>query len=143
MLSAVDAPMLSNVDVSVSFWTVIYFQFSNLFFKYLAMYISFISLKLKCMFISFFFFTAPAQAALLPQPLQNAAAPQPPINEQQDEASDWMNCDVRCKVCLSAESNTIFQPCQHVTCCNRCADMMNNCPICRAPIRDKLPAYIA
>ena len=66
-----------------------------------------------------------------------------------DEAAEPQNaamtCDIRCKVCLSAESNTIFQPCHHITCCKTCAQQLVNefCPVCRAPISNVLPAYIS
>ena len=54
-------------------------------------------------------------------------------------------CDIRCKVCLSAESNTIFRPCHHITCCKPCAQRLVSevCPVCRAPISEVLPAYIS
>ena len=73
-----------------------------------------------------------------------AAAPPAPQNDGGDP-SPPMSCDIRCKVCLSAESNTIFRPCHHITCCSHCAHRLHNarCPVCRAPIKDVLPAYIA
>ncbi|KAK7477028.1 hypothetical protein BaRGS_00031708 [Batillaria attramentaria] len=53
--------------------------------------------------------------------------------------------DIRCKVCLSEESNSIFQPCLHVSCCRQCAHQLLNtpCPVCRVKISDVLPAYIS
>ncbi|KAL8561381.1 hypothetical protein ACOMHN_063308 [Nucella lapillus] len=79
---------------------------------------------------------APAQAA------PNRA---PDNNDDDDGGEGPMVCDIRCKVCLCAESNTILQPCHHITCCSRCAHQLFNncCPVCRAPIRNVLPAYIS
>ncbi|XP_076467627.1 uncharacterized protein LOC143298633 [Babylonia areolata] len=82
------------------------------------------------------------QAAPLQAPA--AAAAQAALNDGGD-APDPVVCDIRCKVCLSEDSNTIFVPCQHVTCCSRCAHQLFNdrCPVCRAPIEGVLPAYIS
>ena len=71
---------------------------------------------------------------------------QPANNDEAAEPQNAaMTCDIRCKVCLSAESNTIFQPCHHITCCKACAQQLVNefCPVCRAPINNVLPAYIS
>ncbi|KAK7092813.1 hypothetical protein V1264_008501 [Littorina saxatilis] len=81
---------------------------------------------------------APVQAAA-----NNAAAV--PAAPNAAAQNNNMTCDIRCKVCLSAESNTIFQPCCHITCCKTCAEELISevCPVCRTPISDVLPAYIS
>ncbi|XP_076456080.1 baculoviral IAP repeat-containing protein 3-like isoform X2 [Babylonia areolata] len=49
-----------------------------------------------------------------------------------------------CKVCLSAEMNTVFKPCCHITCCDSCAQQLVGtwCPVCRAAVHEILPVYI-
>ena len=71
------------------------------------------------------------------------AAVQPVPQDGDGDASMMRN--MRCKVCLSEESNTVFQPCHHISCCSSCAHRLDNarCPVCRAPINDVLPVYIA
>ncbi len=43
-----------------------------------------------------------------------------------------------CCICLEAQKESIFHPCGHYYCCNKCATAMKDkkqpCPICRAPI---------
>ncbi|XP_076437603.1 uncharacterized protein LOC143276833 [Babylonia areolata] len=88
---------------------------------------------------------APLQAPPAPPAQAPAAMAAAPGNDGGGGDTGPMMCDIRCKVCLSAESNTIFRPCHHVTCCSRCAHQLyrNGCPVCRAPITDVLPAYIS
>lgn len=35
-----------------------------------------------------------------------------------------------CVVCMNAPSTQVF-PCGHVVCCERCAQRLNKCPMCR------------
>lgn len=39
-----------------------------------------------------------------------------------------------CRVCLSEEMQTAFQPCGHVVCCSSCAPLVDSCPLCRGSI---------
>lgn len=36
-----------------------------------------------------------------------------------------------CKICFANEYNTIFLPCGHVVCCNKCASSLTKCPLCQ------------
>ncbi|KAL8558422.1 hypothetical protein ACOMHN_064769 [Nucella lapillus] len=85
------------------------------------------------------------QAGPQAAPLQAPAAIPNGAPDSDDGGEGPLVCDIRCKVCLCAESNTILQPCHHITCCSRCAHQLFNncCPVCRAPIRNVLPAYIS
>ncbi|ELU03371.1 hypothetical protein CAPTEDRAFT_169380 [Capitella teleta] len=48
-----------------------------------------------------------------------------------------------CKVCLSAEVHCVFLPCGHLVCCMKCADQVENCPLCRTKILGSVKAYRA
>ena len=36
-----------------------------------------------------------------------------------------------CRVCCDAESTVLFYPCGHVCCCQKCADKLTDCAVCR------------
>ena len=52
-----------------------------------------------------------------------------------------------CVVCCEAEVNTVFYKCGHLCTCARCAHNLRSrrasCPICRAPIREVIQAFLA
>merc|ERR1712060_187292 len=48
-----------------------------------------------------------------------------------------------CSICLDLKSDMMFLPCQHVATCQSCSEMMENCPICRAKIDDKIRAFFS
>lgn len=39
-----------------------------------------------------------------------------------------------CIICMDAEKNTKFDPCNHVACCSKCVEQLKECPICRTKI---------
>ncbi|XP_069578055.1 E3 ubiquitin-protein ligase LRSAM1 isoform X2 [Brachyistius frenatus] len=46
-----------------------------------------------------------------------------------------------CVVCMETGSRVIFLPCGHVCCCQVCADALQNCPLCRAAICQRVRLY--
>uniref|UniRef100_A0A669BA05 Leucine rich repeat and sterile alpha motif containing 1 n=1 Tax=Oreochromis niloticus TaxID=8128 RepID=A0A669BA05_ORENI len=46
-----------------------------------------------------------------------------------------------CVVCMETESQVIFLPCGHVCCCQVCNDALQNCPLCRANISQRIRLY--
>ena len=51
-----------------------------------------------------------------------------------------MRADRRCVVCWSGHKTVVFSPCRHLIACADCAAPLQECPICRAPIAQKLVA---
>lgn len=52
--------------------------------------------------------------------------------------------DQVCVVCRTNPREIILLPCGHVCLCEDCSvDITSGCPVCRAPISQKSPAYIA
>eukprot|EP01135_Chromosphaera_perkinsii_P000038 Nk52_evm17s16 gene=Nk52_evmTU17s16 len=47
-----------------------------------------------------------------------------------------------CCICLSKKARVVFFPCRHMSTCVRCSPELEECPICRASIAEKLPVYI-
>lgn len=47
-----------------------------------------------------------------------------------------------CKICLENEVGIVFLPCGHLCCCVQCAPAVQQCPVCRAPIRGNVRTYI-
>lgn len=50
---------------------------------------------------------------------------------------------VNCQVCFAQPKNVLLQPCGHWSLCSGCADTVDLCPICRAPIAQRLRAFLA
>ena len=55
--------------------------------------------------------------------------------EQQREA---VQDRLECTVCMEAERGVMFLPCSHVVACVGCAAQLDECPVCRAAIEQKL-----
>lgn len=43
-----------------------------------------------------------------------------------------------CVICLEKKCDIIFLPCGHLCCCSNCEPAMTSCPLCRAPISQKV-----
>ena len=56
-----------------------------------------------------------------------------------------MKKQIQCVICHTAARNTIFYPCNHVSCCDQCANNLYNlkCPTCRTDIQDKKIIYLS
>ncbi|KAM4635484.1 E3 ubiquitin-protein ligase LRSAM1 isoform 1-T2 [Polymixia lowei] len=46
-----------------------------------------------------------------------------------------------CVVCMETGSRVIFLPCGHVCCCQVCSDALQNCPLCRSNISQRVRLY--
>jgi len=46
-----------------------------------------------------------------------------------------------CIVCSDIEKDTVFIPCGHLCCCNKCATPLKKCPICRVDIQQKVKTF--
>ncbi|KAM9821100.1 E3 ubiquitin-protein ligase LRSAM1 [Neosynchiropus ocellatus] len=46
-----------------------------------------------------------------------------------------------CVVCMEKASQVIFLPCGHVCCCQVCSDALENCPLCRSCISQRVRLY--
>ncbi|KAM6976245.1 E3 ubiquitin-protein ligase LRSAM1 [Tautogolabrus adspersus] len=46
-----------------------------------------------------------------------------------------------CVVCMETRSQVIFLPCGHVCCCQVCNDALQNCPLCRGNISQRIRLY--
>ncbi|CAF0893249.1 unnamed protein product [Adineta ricciae] len=43
-----------------------------------------------------------------------------------------------CMLCADLHANILLKPCQHTGFCDQCADKLDNCPICRSDIRERV-----
>lgn len=48
-----------------------------------------------------------------------------------------------CKVCKEAEVNTVFLPCGHLVCCDRCSPRLKDCVVCRTSIRGTVKTFLS
>ncbi|XP_077353168.1 E3 ubiquitin-protein ligase LRSAM1 isoform X2 [Festucalex cinctus] len=46
-----------------------------------------------------------------------------------------------CVVCMETGAQVIFLPCGHVCCCQVCSDALQNCPLCRGTISQRIRLY--
>ena len=46
-----------------------------------------------------------------------------------------------CSVCQDAKKDVVFEPCNHLACCQKCAESLTQCCICRQKISKKVTVY--
>ena len=63
--------------------------------------------------------------------------------ESLEEKLERMQDERMCKICMDAEVSVVFLPCGHLSCCANCANGMDFCPMCRAPINEKIRTYLS
>lgn len=39
-----------------------------------------------------------------------------------------------CKICMAKDVSVVFIPCGHLVACKECAQLLNECPLCRSDI---------
>lgn len=39
-----------------------------------------------------------------------------------------------CKICMAKDVSVVFIPCGHLVACKECAQLLNECPLCRKDI---------
>ena len=64
------------------------------------------------------------------------------VTEALEDEIEKMKLANVCKVCLTENSDRVFQPCGHLACCNGCAERLRLCPICRNPIKELVKVVI-
>jgi hypothetical protein len=47
-----------------------------------------------------------------------------------------------CVVCLDLEKTVLLLPCRHVCVCKVCSRQIDNCPVCRGYIEDKINVFM-
>ncbi|XP_038073335.1 E3 ubiquitin-protein ligase MYLIP-like [Patiria miniata] len=55
------------------------------------------------------------------------------VNSLQDELANIRDSHM-CQVCLERDMATVFCPCGHMICCERCSPECFRCPVCRADV---------
>lgn len=63
--------------------------------------------------------------------------------ESLEEKLERMQEERMCKICMDAEVSVVFLPCGHLSCCAECANGMDLCPMCRAPIQEKIRTFLS
>ena len=53
----------------------------------------------------------------------------------------WLNL-AEIKIAVLSNKCILFLPCKHVSCCEKCAENLNNCPLCRNSIQSKIKIYL-
>jgi len=55
---------------------------------------------------------------------------------------DTLERKSECVICQGREKVILFSPCNHVQCCQTCADKVVTCPVCRTVIQTKIKIFI-
>lgn len=56
------------------------------------------------------------------------------VSDTDVRKTDMNNSPFVCTVCRDEMANIIFLPCSHMTCCERCALKLSECPKCKVDI---------
>ncbi|KFM65428.1 Baculoviral IAP repeat-containing protein 7-A, partial [Stegodyphus mimosarum] len=48
-----------------------------------------------------------------------------------------------CKICMDSEKQVVFIPCGHLISCEKCAQALDNCAVCRTPITNRVRTYLS
>jgi hypothetical protein len=59
--------------------------------------------------------------------------------QQREEAQDRLECTM----CMEKERTVVFVPCSHVVVCGGCAALVDDCPMCRQTIEQKLAVRLS
>ncbi|CAL9750263.1 unnamed protein product [Musa acuminata subsp. burmannicoides] len=70
------------------------------------------------------------------------------IMDSQDSASEELQRERECVMCLSEEMSVVFLPCAHQVVCTKCNELhekqaMKDCPSCRTPIQRRVSVRLA
>ena len=49
--------------------------------------------------------------------------------------------DTKCVICWTNLRAVVFLPCKHRCCCEECGATPSVCPMCRAPVQDRMKVY--
>jgi baculoviral IAP repeat-containing protein 7/8 len=63
-------------------------------------------------------------------------------DEEDSAAEPARGGELLCSVCLDAQREIMFSPCHHVVCCAPCADMVDACVVCRAPVERRVKVFL-
>eukprot|EP00698_Gefionella_okellyi_P006950 TRINITY_DN1684_c0_g1_i1.p1 TRINITY_DN1684_c0_g1~~TRINITY_DN1684_c0_g1_i1.p1 ORF type:complete len:248 (+),score=68.95 TRINITY_DN1684_c0_g1_i1:212-955(+) len=48
-----------------------------------------------------------------------------------------------CAVCCDSDKAVLFTPCAHVVCCAKCSGAIQECPLCRTPVRNSTLVFFS
>jgi len=60
------------------------------------------------------------------------------LQRERDSAQQQMSC----VICMDKPRGVMFNPCNHIACCERCSNPLPLCPLCRVPIGKRIKAYL-
>ena len=50
--------------------------------------------------------------------------------------------NLKCVICLEQDKNVVFLPCNHMVCCEECANSVDKCPMCRKSIVSRIKVFM-
>ncbi|XP_027363498.1 uncharacterized protein LOC113871023 isoform X3 [Abrus precatorius] len=74
--------------------------------------------------------------------LQAALGEQTEVTKfSQEEYERLQNEKILCRVCFEEQINVVLLPCRHHILCSTCCEKCKRCPVCRGPIKERMPVY--
>ncbi|XP_061655668.1 E3 ubiquitin-protein ligase LRSAM1 isoform X3 [Phyllopteryx taeniolatus] len=90
---------------------------------------------------SSFFPSIPNTSSILtPSPPLTPGTPGTPVTPSAPSPVEGPGSS-ECVVCMETGAQVIFLPCGHVCCCQVCSDALQNCPLCRGAISQRIRLY--
>ena len=69
-------------------------------------------------------------------------SPERKRSSDRDEAHRSSSDVNLCKVCLDRPVEIVLKPCKHASLCFRCSMELDDCPICRCEIEDRMQIFM-
>lgn len=63
-------------------------------------------------------------------------------NNKKEETKNTNEMKNHCSICMKEPKQILFVPCGHVDACVECSEQVQNCHICRRPIKGRIRAFI-
>mmetsp|Transcript_30039 Transcript_30039/g.46524 ORF Transcript_30039/g.46524 Transcript_30039/m.46524 type:complete len:531 (-) Transcript_30039:18-1610(-) len=86
--------------------------------------------------------SSPPSSPVPSSPTPPPSPPPSPSSQRCDTPPPLEKMDMECVICLTEAKSVLFFPCGHLCSCAGCADVIAECPICRAHIRQRVKAYL-
>ena len=63
------------------------------------------------------------------------------LNNISSKIEDKLSSQNECCICYDGRNDTVVLPCRHQICCSKCCDDIDECPICRVRIQQRIKTY--
>ncbi|XP_073974457.1 E3 ubiquitin-protein ligase LRSAM1-like isoform X2 [Rhodnius prolixus] len=76
-------------------------------------------------------------------PPESPVATSVPATSVQPTAPELTEQELECVVCMQYQCEIVYIPCGHLCCCKNCSVQLEDCPLCRAQIQQKVAVFLS